>query len=260
MCSADSSMTQRHQDGTSKVQTAQKRKGVHVVWTRWLLESMAQWQRQNETDYMLKSSSQDKERTEVLSEGWPHPDGPSVEGGDKQQGEAIPNASLESASAAAQSSQTQEDHESFLNAEGEEDEEQGDPLDVDWDNMDAEMDAYLEENGEPYCSSLDCTHVKTDLIMVAGEDGVSLSQIGTPRSKRSRSSTPSLPDTNENPGIPQSPLRKRKKIAANRSSKLKQSINGDEAGDIPTPSAMGSSSDDDDFLYAYGFDSHQDDH
>lgn len=117
---------------------------------------MAQWQRQNETDYMLKSSSQDKARTDVLSEGWPHPDGPTVEGADKKQSEAIPNASLEAASAAAQPTKAEDEEDSFLNAEGDEEEEQGDPLDVDWDNMDAEMDAYLEENGGHHLSLQSC--------------------------------------------------------------------------------------------------------
>lgn len=76
---------------------------------------------------------------------------------------------------------------------------------------------------------------------------MSISQIGTPRSKRSRSSTPSLPEE-ERPKVPQSPLRKRQKIAASRTSKLKQSINGDELKEAPTPSA-GDSSEDEDFLY-----------
>lgn len=129
------------QEGTSKVLAAQKRKNVHVVWTRWLLESMGQWQRQNEQDYLLSSSAQDKNRTEALSEGWPHastssPNSPSTDEGKK----SIPLSSEEVAPSEANVSQ-----DSGVNEMP--DEEQGDALDVDWDNMDAELDAYLEENG-----------------------------------------------------------------------------------------------------------------
>lgn len=122
---------------------AQKRKGVYVVWTQWLLESMAQWRRESEEDYLLSSSAQNRGRTEALSEGWPHPAGPSTSTGQEKPEDTIPSSTID-AEGEPDPSTTQQDEDA---GPRDEDGEQED-LDFDWDNMDAEMDAYLQEAGK----------------------------------------------------------------------------------------------------------------
>lgn len=109
---------------------------------------MAQWTRQNEEDYLLSSSAQERGRTEALSEGWPHPTGTSTST-DQVATEDVTSNSIpdEDGGEVAQSS-------ADAAAEGEEAQED---LDFDWDNMDAEMEAYLEEAGA--CESLECIDV-----------------------------------------------------------------------------------------------------
>ncbi len=43
----------RLQDSTQKVDAARRCTGIHIVWLNWLTDSLALWQRQDETPYLL---------------------------------------------------------------------------------------------------------------------------------------------------------------------------------------------------------------
>lgn len=97
------------QEGTAKVSAAQDRKDITIVWTAWLVDSMAVWQRLDEQKYLISGPTSEK---------------PILDDRDHL---------------------VDEDH---LSEESEVDVAVDiEDADIDWGTADAELDAYLEQSG-----------------------------------------------------------------------------------------------------------------
>ena len=99
------------QGKTAKVNAARSRADVFVVWSNWLIESIALWRRLDETSYLLHDQNNTLEDLLAESNGAaPLPDSPKSEAGD--------DIDLNDGA-----------------------------VDMDWGSADAELDAFLEETG-----------------------------------------------------------------------------------------------------------------
>ncbi|KAJ2927695.1 hypothetical protein H1R20_g9386, partial [Candolleomyces eurysporus] len=231
--------------GTVKVDQARKRGNIAIVSQLWLTESIGQWRKMDEKPYLLEEMEVHHPVT--------HP---------------------------PTSSPVMDIH--HLPAEDPEmDEDEGwhkDPSEldtaaIDWDEINAEVDAAMDESDDEedeagYIGYNDDDGAQTERSEDFSDDGSvkSLSANNSPRMKRKRlrSLTPSEAGFDGDTDLLRSPLAKRKKMAADRSglSRLKQGITASdldgasrpasENGSAPTsPTAMhqdavGEDDDDDD--------------
>ncbi|KAG6874388.1 hypothetical protein C0995_015124 [Termitomyces sp. Mi166 len=203
--------------GTVKVDMARKRGGIKIVWLAWFTDSIATWQRQDETPYLLEephapgqnSSSPMTDSQQISSD--PEPDT------DDWDEEITPDVKDPGALE--------------LSA-------------INWEDINNEVDAFLNETDDEDDMRSDGSGMRSDF---ASEDedgsaddrvvGVPDSVSNTPRMgrKRVRSVTPSDSGSvngsaKKDGDILRSPLAKRKKLAAERTgfSRLKDSISAED--------------------------------
>ncbi|KAF9229050.1 hypothetical protein BS17DRAFT_770955 [Gyrodon lividus] len=194
--------------GTVKVDMARKRGGIKIVWLAWFTDSIALWQRQDETPYLLEdptrnapSLSPNLDPHQISSDPEPDADDWDVEPA------ASGNTGFELA-------------------------------DINWDDINDEVEAAMNESDDEDDARSERSSVRS--AMASDDDDVMTDESrsqnsinSTPRLKRKRlrSPTPSESgNTNLQQDILRSPLSKRKKIAAGRtgSSKLKEAFTADE--------------------------------
>ncbi|KIK70552.1 hypothetical protein GYMLUDRAFT_253918 [Collybiopsis luxurians FD-317 M1] len=210
--------------GTVKVDTARRRGNIKVVWLSWFTDSVALWQRQDETRYLLDyppavgpissppTASSDLD-IDIEDEEWDDLDSSPTSGG----------VALGVSSSGA------------FHAD-----------EINWDDINDEVEAaMMESDEEEEGEGEEVKSVKSDRSGIrsgnASEEDYSddtnsvvSSTNNTPRKskrKRLRSLTPSeIPGINGDPDVLRSPLSKRKKLAADRSglSKLKVTIHADD--------------------------------
>ncbi|KAH9947104.1 hypothetical protein B0H21DRAFT_740322 [Amylocystis lapponica] len=211
--------------GTVKVDAARRQGGIKVVWLAWFTDSIALWQRQDETPYLLEPETQTQTRAAS-----PPSDPHQI------------------------SSDPEPDADDW-------DEERGTPggrslaLDeVDWDEVNDEVEAAMNESdddgddegdGEGGPSGRSGTRSgnasEDEGSWTDESNSVISSTTSSPKLKRKRlrSLTPSEVGMNGNvdPDVLRSRLAKRKKIAADRSgsSKLKVAISADDLTDERGP-------------------------
>lgn len=176
--------------GTSKVNQARRRKGVHIVTPAWLDDSVALWQREPEEHYKLALDTQDSQESDVPTPS-SFPDSPSREppdvGVDGEVGDEIePNASLH----------------------------------VDWGDAAAEIEALLDETDDDEDGLVSGSNTADE----SDADSTASGPAGGSR-KRPRASPRSRTSSTDPTGTGESPLAKRRKVAAARAgqSKLKMS-------------------------------------
>lgn len=119
------SPTRFSQRGTVKVDTARRQGGIKIVWLAWFTDSIALWQRQDETPYLI-----DPEPVAAR--------GPASPPSDPNQISSDPEPDADD---------WDEDRRSRAGGEGEEGED-GVELDVDWAAMDDEVDAAMNESDD----------------------------------------------------------------------------------------------------------------
>ncbi|KIJ21963.1 hypothetical protein PAXINDRAFT_105638 [Paxillus involutus ATCC 200175] len=190
--------------GTVKVDMARKRGGIRIVWLAWFTDSIALWQRQDETPYLLEdltrsapSLSPNLDPHQISSD--PEPDA------DDWDVEPAPS--------------------------GNTDIELGD---INWDDINDEVEAAMNESDDDDDARSERSSVRS--AMASDDDDAVTGQNSmnsTPRLKRKRlrSLTPSESgNTDLQQVLLRSPLSKRKKLAASRtgSSKLKEAFTADE--------------------------------
>ncbi|THG99880.1 hypothetical protein EW026_g2562 [Hermanssonia centrifuga] len=193
--------------GTVKVDAARRQGGIKIVWLAWFTDSIALWQRQDETPYLI-----DPEPVVVVGPASPPSDthqissDPEPDADDWDDDRAVPGKSL--------------------------------ALDeVDWDEVNDEVDAAMNESDEDdddMKSTFQGSNASED-DWTDESNSILSSASSTPRKKRKRlrSITPSDVSTNGHDDSLRSPLAKRKKMVANRSgtSKLKEAITADDLED-----------------------------
>ncbi|GJJ09456.1 hypothetical protein Clacol_003679 [Clathrus columnatus] len=172
--------------GTAKVDLARRRGNIHVVWLPWFLDSLALWERQDESSYLIDPDDSTQQQSSTPLQIHVSPP-------EEEEREEFPI------------------------------EEPGAEVDFDadiWADANAEVDEVLGEETED-----DELRSNFNIDEDAGDDGWrsdasnSSSIISAYRGKkRSRSSSVSLSAKNDDTG---SPLSKRKKLAEARTSRLK---------------------------------------
>ncbi|KAI6031553.1 hypothetical protein BKA83DRAFT_26767 [Pisolithus microcarpus] len=182
--------------GTAKVDAARKRGGVKIVWLSWFTDSVALWQRQDETPYLLDaptpsaaSLSPNLDPHQISSDPEPDADDWDVE-------PVAKNPALELDS-------------------------------IDWNDVNAEVEAAMNESDDE-------SGVTTDDEMVTDDSRSQISTTSSPRLKRKRLRSVTPSDSGNGPNDQQdllrSPLSKRKKLAASRTgtSKLKEAFTAEQ--------------------------------
>ncbi|KAI6047826.1 hypothetical protein EDC04DRAFT_2863998 [Pisolithus marmoratus] len=232
--------------GTAKVDAARRKGGIKIVWLSWFTDSVALWQRQDETPYLLDaptpsaaSLSPNLDPHQISSDPEPDADDWDVEPATEK-----PTLELDS---------------------------------IDWNDVNAEVEAAMNESDddddvESERGSLK-SGVTTDDEMATDDSRSQISTSSSPRLKRKRlrSVTPSdagngLTDQQD---LLRSPLSKRKKLAASRTgaSKLKEAFTAEQVADaerrrsrsnslqrpvpspgVPTPVDEDDEDEEDDFL------------
>ncbi|KDQ63166.1 hypothetical protein JAAARDRAFT_29174 [Jaapia argillacea MUCL 33604] len=200
--------------GTVKVDAARKRGGIKIVWLSWFTDTIALWQRQDETPYLLDDPL-------VL----PEPSSSPILDSNQISSDVEPDTDDwdESVSPANEPGSLTLD-------------------DVDWDAIRDEVDAAMEESDGDEDGG-ESANVSDDGDVSVTDESVGVaSNHSTPRLKRKRlrSLTPSevlgINGTTPSPDRDnlRSPLAKRKKIAAERtgSSRLKLAINAEELQEV----------------------------
>ncbi|OCH95692.1 hypothetical protein OBBRIDRAFT_787897 [Obba rivulosa] len=194
--------------GTVKVDTARKQGGIKIVWLSWFTDSIALWQRQDETPYLM-----DPEPASQPSLASPPSDPHQI------------------------SSDPEPDTDDWDEERAPPEDEQLELDEVDWDEMDREVEAAMNESDdESVQSGVQSENVSEDEDSQA--DGSNVSKTSSPHRKRKRlhSLTPSELGLNGLTGGVEelrSPLTKRKKLVEERSgtSKLKEVISAEELPD-----------------------------
>ncbi|KAH9897828.1 hypothetical protein C8Q73DRAFT_788059 [Cubamyces lactineus] len=264
--------------GTQKVDAARRRGGIKIVWLAWFTDSVALWRRQDETPYLLdpeprpdaagagegddaRLASPPSDPHQISSDPEPDADdwdelGASGSGGSGPRTLATLGSEGAAAGAGAGAGGAGGEGEGGVGA-GEAD-ESGLALDeVDWDEINDEVEAAMNESDDEgeggsargEFSEDDWTDESNSIIS---------STTSTPRRKRKRvrSLTPSEAGSlnGADPDILRSPLAKRKKLAADRSgaSRLKEAFTAEElaraaaaAASTTTPSAAVDEDDED---------------
>ncbi|KAI0347959.1 hypothetical protein BDW22DRAFT_1350081 [Trametopsis cervina] len=197
--------------GTVKVDSARKQGGIKIVWLAWFTDSIALWQRQSETPYLI-----DPEVAVVVGPASPPSDphqissDPEPDADDWDYDRAAPDRSLELDE--VDWNEINDEVEAAMN-ESDDDDDEG--------------DARSEKSGTKSgnVSEDDLTDESNSIISSAP------STPGRRKRKRPRSRTPSeAGGARADSDILRSPLAKRKKLAAERSgaSKLKEAFTADE--------------------------------
>ncbi|KAI0360995.1 hypothetical protein OH77DRAFT_384561 [Trametes cingulata] len=266
--------------GTQKVDAARRRGGIKVVWLAWFTDSVALWQRQDETPYLLEPeprpevggagtgdgegegdarlASPPSDPHQISSD--PEPDADdwdelvdSAAGGeDSGKGRALGALGVEGPRAGPAGAGGE--GEAGVGAGG----DAGLALDeVDWDEINNEVEAAMNESDDDGDGSGDGDGDGASVRSGMSEDDVSwtdesnsiVSTTSTPRKKRKRlrSLTPSEAGSlnGADSDVLRSPLAKRKKLAADRSgaSRLKEAFTAEE---LSRAAAAATGDDDDD--------------
>ncbi|KZP28980.1 hypothetical protein FIBSPDRAFT_947374 [Athelia psychrophila] len=214
--------------GTVKVDTARRRGGIKVVWLAWFTDSVALWQRKDESPYLL-----DDPAPVVLQ---PNSSSPIIDAHQISSDPEPDNDDWDEAPVPATS-------EVDLNA-------------VDWNDVNDEVDAAMNESDDDDDDDAKSERSAMNSANCSDEEDSGASRTSSPNTspkkrKRLRSLTPSEIQIGLNGGGDlRSPLAKRKKVAAERTgaSRLKDSIS---AGDLvdskaSTPEKLVEADEDDD--------------
>ncbi|KIM70352.1 hypothetical protein SCLCIDRAFT_101744 [Scleroderma citrinum Foug A] len=194
-------------NGTAKVDAARKRGGIKIVWLSWFTNSVAFWQRQEETPYLLDdptpsaaSLSPNLDPHQISSDPEPDADDWDVE-------PAVEKSALEL-------------------------------TDIDWNDINDEVEAAMNESDDEDDTRSRRGSVRSgiatddeDAIMDESRSQDSVNVTPRPNRKRPRSVTSSeRSNASEQQDIMRSPLAKRKKLAAGRTgmSKLKEAFTAEE--------------------------------
>ncbi|KAI6120721.1 hypothetical protein EDD16DRAFT_1478109 [Pisolithus croceorrhizus] len=196
--------------GTAKVDAARKRGGVKIVWLSWFTDSVALWQRQDETPYLLDaptpsaaSLSPNLDPHQISSD--PEPDADDWD--------VVPVA---------------EDPTLELDS-------------IDWNDVNAEVEAAMNESDDDDDVASERGGLRsgatTDDEMVTDDSRSQISTSSSPRLKRKRLRSVTPSDSGNGPNDQQdllrSPLSKRKKLAASRTgaSKLKEAFTAEQVAE-----------------------------
>ncbi|KAK7465542.1 CTD phosphatase Fcp1 [Stygiomarasmius scandens] len=227
--------------GTVKVDMARKRGGIKIVWLAWFTDSVALWQRQDETPYLLDDPPAAGPSTSPLSFQQMSSD-PELDEEEEWELEAASGPGPGSATTASTAFEASQ---------------------INWDDINDEVEAAMMESDDDDDDDMSEVNIggrngSTEIQSAnASEDewtdesnSVISSANNTPKKKRKRlrSLTPSEAGINggDNDTL-RSPLSKRKKLAADRSgySKLKEAISAEDmrsdAGSVKAQSDDGSS-------------------
>ncbi|OSD03375.1 hypothetical protein PYCCODRAFT_1409741 [Trametes coccinea BRFM310] len=211
--------------GTQKVDAARRRGGIKIVWLAWFTDSVALWQRQDETPYLLDPE--------------PRPDaGVSGDGDDAQL--ASPPSDPHQISSDPEPDADDWDELGEGSAGGGRTRALALEDEVDWDEINDEVEAAMnesdddgDEGGEGDARSVR-SGFSEDESWTDESNSIISSANSTPRRKRKRmrSITPSEAGSlnGADPDVLRSPLAKRKKLAADRSgaSRLKEAFTAEE--------------------------------
>ncbi|THV06613.1 hypothetical protein K435DRAFT_815972 [Dendrothele bispora CBS 962.96] len=228
--------------GTVKVDMARKRGGIKIVWLVWFTDSVALWQRQDETPYLLDDPPAAGPSTSPLSFHQMSSD-PDLDEEEEWELEATPVSGPGSGNADTGSPNFEA---SQINWDDINDEVEAAMMESDDDDDMSEVNIGVQDGSTGIQSANASEDEWTD-----ESNSVISSSNNTPKKtkrKRLRSLTPSEAGINGGDNdVLRSPLSKRKKLAADRSgySKLKEAISAEElrpeAGSVKTQSDDGSS-------------------
>ncbi|KAI0363753.1 hypothetical protein BV20DRAFT_1039761 [Pilatotrama ljubarskyi] len=254
--------------GTQKVDAARRRGGIKVVWLAWFTDSVALWQRQDETPYLLEPEprpdvggggagegdarvgSPPSDPHQISSDPEPDADdwdelvdsaaaaGENGTGTGGGKGRALGALGVEGPRAGAGTGGAGGEGEAGVGAGGDE----GLALDeVDWDEINNEVEAAMNESdddgdgdGEGDGASVRSGMSEDDVSWTDESNSIISSTTSTPRKKRKRprSLTPSEAGSlnGGDSDVLRSPLAKRKKLAADRSgaSRLKEAFTAEQ--------------------------------
>ncbi|KAH9178811.1 hypothetical protein EDB89DRAFT_2111688 [Lactarius sanguifluus] len=264
--------------GTSKIDQARKRSEIKIVWLAWFTDSIARWERQDETPYLMDeprpssvnapdtaSSPAPPDAHQISSDPEPDADDWDVEPGPRKGGSGATASGV-----APEEGKNGEEELDDLKRISEE--SRNLELSLSWEDADEELREFLasgdEEEEEEDVVGGEGSNDSADLKSASGKSvhmtesdldaGDDKSSVGsappTPQIKRKRlrSLTPSEAGLNaSHEELLRSPLSKRKKLAKDRqnASKLKETIYSerDEDDDGDDESMFGDD-DEDDFL------------
>lgn len=262
--------------GTSKIDQARKRGEIKIVWLAWFTDSIARWERQDETPYLMDeprpssvnapdtaSSPAPPDAHQISSDPEPDADDWDVEPGSRKGGSEATASGV-----APEEGKNGEEELDDLKRISEE--SRNLELSLSWEDADEELREFLasgdeeeEEDedddvgGEGSNDSADLKSASGKSVHVTESDpdaGDDKSSVGsappTPRIKRKRlrSLTPSEAGLNaSDEELLRSPLSKRKKLAKDRqnASKLKETIYSEEFP-LPTVATRRGEDEDDD--------------
>ncbi|KAI9460489.1 hypothetical protein BJY52DRAFT_1118068 [Lactarius psammicola] len=261
--------------GTSKIDQARKRGDIKIVWLAWFTDSIAHWERQDETPYLMDeprfsnvnapdtaSSPAPPDAHQISSDPEPDADDWDVEPGSRKGGSGATVSGV-----APEEGKNGEDELDDLKRISEE--SRNLELSLSWEDADEELREFLasgdededeedeDVSGEGRNDSVDIKGASGKSVHMTENDpdtGDDISSIGsvpsTPRIKRKRlrSLTPSEAGLNASgEELLRSPLSKRKKLAKDRqnASRLKESIYPEEFP-LPTVASRRGEDDDDD--------------
>ncbi|KAI0684753.1 hypothetical protein BC835DRAFT_1523744 [Cytidiella melzeri] len=247
--------------GTVKVDAARRQGGIKIVWLAWFTDSIALWQRQDETAYLI-----DPESAVVVGPGSPPSDphqissDPEPDADDWDYERAVPDKSLaldevdwDDINDEVEAAMNESDDEEDGDADGKSEKSGTRSGNVSEDDWTDESNSIIRFAGGIERSHLRCeTHYP-----ITYYDSTASSASGRRKRKRLRSITPSeAGGVNGDSDILRSPLSKRKKLAADRSgaSRLKEAITADDLvsqrsasrskRSTPVPSKSGDEDDD----------------
>ncbi|KAI0800691.1 hypothetical protein C8Q74DRAFT_1238166 [Fomes fomentarius] len=225
------------QPGTQKVHMARKHHPeIKIVWARWLNDSLALWERQDEGPYLLE---------------------PELSGGASGSGAALASPPSDSQQISSDPDPDADDWDGHLDTgrrgralgalgvegPGRAEDEEGLELDeVDWDAINNEVEAAMnesdddgddgDEEGEGDGASVKSGMSEDDASWTDESNSIISSTTSSPRRKRKRvrSLTPSeIGSLNgSDSDVLRSPLAKRKKLAADRASRLKEAFTAEQ--------------------------------
>ncbi|KAJ3559573.1 hypothetical protein NP233_g11231 [Leucocoprinus birnbaumii] len=210
---------QSHQRGTKKVETARKRGGIKIVRPEWLNDSVALWRRQDEEPYLFYDSASTAISTSPLISDHQISSDPEPDADDWDLDPMELKAKVTQETTEAGGSGT--GAVGALHLE-----------EIDWNDINDEVEAAMMESDDESVDerSERGTSMRSDDEFTDEGSVASTSVNNTPRSKRKRmrSVTPSDLQSQNGDDSLRSPLAKRKKLAADRNSRLKQGITADE--------------------------------
>lgn len=268
-----------YQRGTVKVDSARRQGGIKIVWLTWFTDSIAFWNRQDETPYLMDPvpsqaaggpASPPSDAHQISSD--PEPDADDWDEDARRGGVATPSGSGKGGKSLALDEidwdEVNDEVDAAMNESDDDDEDGKSEKSVRFGNASEDEGSWTDETN----SMIRCVTLAL-LVLTLADSRFCSSVHSTPkgRRKRLRSITPSDGgrSVDGDRDILRSPLAKRKKIVADRSgqSKLKEAFSaedmpaGDKSSKSSTPTSTGKmdeededeeededNDDDDDFL------------